>query len=331
MAFGLSFAEVVHQLRSKVLALGIKVLFLDTGPRRALSVQMGRGPGRGPTDECDPEPTILPMLRTLKYGIAAEIKRHPRTMAAVWDILPRVGFALPHDRSYLGFRQIANERSGLFLDVGANNGISAAGFRKLNRHYDIFSLEASIWHEPALMAMKKRISDFDYRIVAAGAEAGMLNLITPFYGDTPLHAHASTSMEYLEISLGRDYSPRVVKKITYRERQVEVVPVDELALQPSIVKIDVEGCDYDVLLGMRDTIQRCRPYLLVEFTPAHMKDFFEFFQQRRYVMFTYDVRDDAFRRFDLTSATRDWESDHLQVNIYCVAEEQLASLGLARP
>jgi FkbM family methyltransferase len=35
-------------------------------------------------------------------------------------------------------------------------------------------------------------------------------------------------------------------------------------IQPDVLKMDIEGAEYDVLVGARDTISRCRPKLLIE-------------------------------------------------------------------
>jgi FkbM family methyltransferase len=50
--------------------------------------------------------------------------------------------------------------------------------------------------------------------------------------------------------------------------RVEAVSMDEFceeqSLRPDILKMDVEGTEYDVLLGAKETINRCRPNLLIE-------------------------------------------------------------------
>lgn len=249
-------------------------------------------------------------------------------MFAIWNVLPHLKFLLPHDKSYLGLIFLATEPTGLFLDIGANNGVSAAGFRKLNNNYDILSLEASAFHEPALVRLKDAIPRFEYRILGVGAEAGELKLITPMYKNTPLHTHTSSSQEYLKTSLSRDYSAQIIQRITLQKHTVQIVPIDQLDLQPNIVKIDVEGFDYQVLLGMRETIEHCRPFFLIEFTPDHMQDFFEFFSQRRYSLFVFDTKQTAFRYFNSAREKQTWTTDHLQVNIYCVPSERESSLPL---
>ncbi len=44
---------------------------------------------------------------------------------------------------------------------------------------------------------------------------------------------------------------------------VTAIPVDELSLDVSYAKMDVEGAESETLAGMTDTIRRCRPKLLV--------------------------------------------------------------------
>jgi hypothetical protein len=51
-------------------------------------------------------------------------------------------FLLPHDKSYRALRHFITLRpNGLFLDVGANDGISALSFRRFDKTYRILSLE----------------------------------------------------------------------------------------------------------------------------------------------------------------------------------------------
>jgi hypothetical protein len=39
---------------------------------------------------------------------------------------------------------------------------------------------------------------------------------------------------------------------------------EKIALRPDILKMDVEGAEYDVLMGSKKTIHQCRPELLIE-------------------------------------------------------------------
>ena len=51
-----------------------------------------------------------------------------------------------------------------------------------------------------------------------------------------------------------------------------VITIDSLNIQHvDFVKIDCEGMDYAVLLGMQKTIEKCRPIIMVEIVESHLK------------------------------------------------------------
>lgn len=49
-----------------------------------------------------------------------------------------------------------------------------------------------------------------------------------------------------------------------RVQRTPMVRIDDLGVAPDFVKIDVQGLELEVLSGMRQTIDRCRPTFLVE-------------------------------------------------------------------
>jgi FkbM family methyltransferase len=57
-------------------------------------------------------------------------------------------------------------------------------------------------------------------------------------------------------------------EIGQRHYRVEAISLDDYcegyALRPDILKMDVEGAEYEVLLGAKKTIDQCRPNLLIE-------------------------------------------------------------------
>lgn len=53
---------------------------------------------------------------------------------------------------------------------------------------------------------------------------------------------------------------------------IPAVALDDLSLTPTYVKMDVEGAEYAALQGMKDTLRRCRPKLLVSLY-HHIEDY----------------------------------------------------------
>lgn len=53
-----------------------------------------------------------------------------------------------------------------------------------------------------------------------------------------------------------------------KQHEVDAITLDDFCdkfvLQPDILKMDIEGAEYDALLGAKKTISRCRPQLLIE-------------------------------------------------------------------
>jgi FkbM family methyltransferase len=226
-------------------------------------------------------------------------------------------------------RHLVEGTEGLILDVGANSGISALGFRALGLPYKILSIEASRYHEPALERVKKRIAGFDYMILGAGQSESHITLYTPIYRGIPIHTMASANPDFPKQNVARDFSKRIQRAVRYEEQVVRVVPLDSLNVAPKIIKIDVEGHDYQVMLGLRRTIEAHRPHLFVEYTPGEMKGAVEFLIERNYRLFTYSVADDKFEPFMGEGATARWKESALQVNMFCVPAEKCGSLPLA--
>ncbi len=53
-------------------------------------------------------------------------------------------------------------------------------------------------------------------------------------------------------------------QLSFVKKTVKVIPIDELNLDVTFVKIDVEGTELSVLKGMISTIRRCKPVIMIE-------------------------------------------------------------------
>jgi hypothetical protein len=87
-------------------------------------------------------------------------------------------------------------------------------------------------------------------------------------GGRPWLEESSTRLAYYEL-------PWVEKKFAERgdlvlqEVSAQIRDGDSLRLDPQVIKVDVEGAENEVLLGLAETIQRCQPLLLVENSDWH--------------------------------------------------------------
>ena len=86
--------------------------------------------------------------------------------------------------------------------------------------------------------------------------------------------------------------------------------------------IDVEGFDYEVLLGAVQTIERNRPFIAIELAWARRAVVEAFFDERGYVLLSYDVGRDRFGRDNAGGQSG-------ERNSFAVPKERLASLPLS--
>src|SRR5262245_59735417 len=122
------------------------------------------------------------IAQSLVSACARLAQSHPYTWVVAWETVRRVPFLLPHDKSYHALKHfIAAAPRGLFLDIGANDGISALSFRKFDREYEILSIEPNRMLERALAKIKSSDPHFDYRILGAGAAATKATFFVPTY------------------------------------------------------------------------------------------------------------------------------------------------------
>ena len=147
-------------------------------------------------------------------------------------------------------------------DIGANIGYHTVAFSRLADH--VYSFEPNKKH---LELLYKNISDCNNVTVypyIVNDSKGMIK-IQDFDTDVPGN--------YGELYSNRD------------GYDVETVTIDELEIyKPDLVKIDVEGFEYQVLLGMHETIDEHRPVIFYE---AHGNDLEKIYQYLK--SFDYDL------------------------------------------
>jgi len=93
---------------------------------------------------------------------------------------------------------------------------------------------------------------------------------------------------------GKKWIPRTEKhkKVEYEQVPIRIETLDSYNFEHvDIIKIDVEGFEYDVMLGAKDTVDRCRPVVQVEMVYGQphrfghtVHEILEYFESRDYVM-----------------------------------------------
>lgn len=175
----------------------------------------------------------------------------------------------PHEAD---FRFLADPawRGGLLLDLGANIGHSAISALKVQPDLRVLSIEANPACESGLkMARRLLGSRFSYRIIGVGRRSGYLDFHVPVRSSRMLLEEGTFDRHTLDApasvarmgQAGRDYQVHCSR--------IPLTTVDALGVNPTVVKMDLQGLELDALVGMEDTLRRCRPALLIERGEQH--------------------------------------------------------------
>lgn len=184
----------------------------------------------------------------------------------------RYALGLPHEADFEFFRTLP--RHGLFVDIGANIGQSALSFAAVCPGWEIISFEPN----PALTKYLRRTAQVlhgshTWHTMALGATSGRVPFYLPVRNgleatqEGTCHQSALTDAA-AQTRLGAGWCVRTI--------EVPVERFDSLGLRPDVVKIDVQGFEYEVLQGMRATLDSWPPRALyLEYGPdiARVTDF----------------------------------------------------------
>jgi FkbM family methyltransferase len=237
-------------------------------------------------------PSLMPIVKALNVDRA--IRRNIYAYQLFRTYVGRFSFMLPLELEFHAFGVLPST-ARLFLDIGANDGISARSFRLFNKTTPILSIEPNPCHEKALQRTKAALDLFDYKLIAAGDRRGELVLHTPVVRGIALSAYAAVDRSEAERRVREDM-PGSSKRLRFIETAVPVAPIDDLTLTPDFVKIDVEGFEFQVLRGMAATIDRCRPVFMIEHHPESAESIADLLRPFGYRPYVFDRHASAFRR-----------------------------------
>ena len=266
------------------------------------------------------------LLRVRLARLAVRVAElHPYTWKLAWMSVRCFSFLLPHDKSYFALRHfIALKPNGLFIDVGANDGISALSFRQFDRTYRILSLEPNYLLESSLKKIKARDPHFDYIMAGAGSKPSQVRFHVPTYAGVVLHTSTSSSVEHVRSVLADAFGDTIAAAASMTPIEGKIIRLDDLKLEPTIVKIDAEGFNYDVLLGAAETVARSRPFLIIELESDEGDKIKSYFEEMRYQLLGYDAMLDKF----CVGAGSPYSD--LYRNFFAVPNEMLSSLPCVR-
>lgn len=198
------------------------------------------------------------------------------------DYIPEMLSRLkPHDEDYVVFRSF-QDKDELILDIGANWGYSAGSFWSVGARSKILSFEAIPLYRDCLQKiLTLRPETYGYLMIALSSKPGSLKFAVPVVNDTALTALTSASEDPQLDCLTNNIHNFIhqwmpgVQDVTLRicEFEVPVQTLDEvIAKSPElipnrgvgVIKLDVEGLEFEVLKGAINTLRLYKPLVMAE-------------------------------------------------------------------
>jgi FkbM family methyltransferase len=141
------------------------------------------------------------------------------------------------------FVQFAS-RDGDFLDIGAHIGYYSMYLQPLVRK--VYAFEPDPRNLPDLRRNAASVSNIEVVALAVSSQCGTAQ----FY-------------------IGGDSTLSTLEAIEGRTVEVQTTSIDDFiasrpGIKPTLLKVDAEGHDFEVLLGMRSTVAAHQPILLIE-------------------------------------------------------------------
>ncbi|MFZ0517221.1 MAG: FkbM family methyltransferase [Acidobacteriaceae bacterium] len=174
------------------------------------------------------------------------------------------------------FSQFAS-KDGDFMDVGAHIGYYSMYMHPLARK--VYAFEPDPRNLPDLHANAASVGNIEVVNKAVSSHSGT----ALFYvgGDSTLST--------LEMSEGATVEGETV--------EVQTISIDDFAagrpgIKPTLFKIDAEGHDFEVLLGMKKTVATHQPIVLIECNSGNLLDLCDEWQ---YSIFTFTCDRETFK------------------------------------
>jgi FkbM family methyltransferase len=154
-------------------------------------------------------------------------------------------------------------------DVGANIGVHTVAFAKQNKH--VYAFEPNV---------------LNYRLLKMNSIAdNNITLIDKAVGKTA----GTAKIEEFSLTKMGNFGEC---KISDTGQDCDMVSIDELVktkqiLPPNIVKIDVEGYEWEVLQGMDDTIRNNLPVIFYEALTADLSSIYNYLNGLAYTLYWF--------------------------------------------
>jgi FkbM family methyltransferase len=189
-----------------------------------------------------------------------------------------------------------NDRKIPIIDIGANDGISYKFIRNFLKKNLVYSFEPLKSNFKKLIKIKKK--DENYKIVNCGLsnETIFKKIFIPYFKNYELSYFASLNKQASILRLKNSlFIKNLLNKIKFRSEFIKIKKLDNFFLKPNFIKIDIEGHEYECILGSIRTIKKSKPILLIEYNPKINKKIYNILKKIGYKTYYYDGKNDCIK------------------------------------
>ena len=152
------------------------------------------------------------------------------------------------------------------IDIGANDGISIKAIRKFVKN-KIYSFEPNKINYKKISKLKTRMKTLaTYNLGLSNKSSNKIYIYEAHYKKYHLSPFDSllkkNVIKHLKNSL---FIKDIVNKVKIRKSLIKLKRLDDFKLSPSFIKIDVQGHEFECIIGALKTINKYRPIIMIEF------------------------------------------------------------------
>jgi len=209
----------------------------------------------------------------------------------------------------------------IFVDVGANDGISALTFRLFNKENKILSFEPDTYHNKSLDRVKRKIKNFNYLNFGIGKSKEELTLYVPKCGKIYIGQLASIFKDEAKNNVAKIISKKnILDEVELIEKKIKIITLDEMNLHPAAIKIDIEGYEHEAILGGINTIKKYEPILMIEVNEKSFEKIKNLLNELNYNIFVFNKNSKKIKTFDPKLIN----DKNIVINLICISKNKIS-------
>jgi FkbM family methyltransferase len=188
-----------------------------------------------------------------------------------------------HEEDFEILPFLPQTKNNLFVDIGANRGAAIQSILMRRPESSVVAFEPNTFLVSKLEKLYANDARVQVRNFGLGNEDNKFDLYVPFYNKYMFDGLASFKEQNARDWLkGRLYGYKE-DKLEVKRMTCSVKCLDDFALKPCFIKIDVQGFEYEVLQGAKRTLEESRPVVLTESPGNNELDFLDKLGYRSFI------------------------------------------------